>query len=94
MQINSSGSEECRQLAAWALRPVDQAFWLRLAEDRLKLEQDADKPTCGDERRGPRTRRHQAGGAPRCCPCGVRHRANPAIHLAAKLSARCPGVGG
>jgi hypothetical protein len=26
-------------------KPVDKAFWLRLAEDWLKLAQDADKPS-------------------------------------------------
>lgn len=37
--------EECRQLAGTAIKPVDKAFWLRLAEDWLKLAQDADKPS-------------------------------------------------
>jgi hypothetical protein len=38
-------AEECRQLANTALKAVDKAFWLRLAEDWLKLAQEADKPT-------------------------------------------------
>jgi hypothetical protein len=38
-------AEECRQLAATALKAVDKAFWLKLAEDWLKLAQEADKPT-------------------------------------------------
>lgn len=38
-------AEECRQLAGTALKAVDKAFWLRLAEDWLKLAQEADKPT-------------------------------------------------
>jgi hypothetical protein len=38
-------AEECRQLAGTAIKPVDKAFWLRLAEDWLKLAQDADKPS-------------------------------------------------
>jgi hypothetical protein len=38
-------AEECRQLAATALKAIDKAFWLRLAEDWLKLAQEADKPT-------------------------------------------------
>jgi hypothetical protein len=37
-------AEECRQLAATAIKPKDKAFWLRLAEDWLKLAQEADKP--------------------------------------------------
>jgi hypothetical protein len=37
--------EECRQLSATALKSVDKAFWLRLAEDWLKLAQEADKPS-------------------------------------------------
>jgi hypothetical protein len=36
-------AEECRQLAAMALKQTDKAFWLRLAEDWLKLAQEADK---------------------------------------------------
>jgi hypothetical protein len=38
-------AEECRQLAATALKGIDKAFWLRLAEDWPKLAQEADKPT-------------------------------------------------
>jgi hypothetical protein len=38
-------AEECRQLAATALNALDKAFWLKLAEDWLKLAQEADKPT-------------------------------------------------
>jgi hypothetical protein len=38
-------AEECRQLAATALKAIDKAFWLRLAEDWLKLAQEADKPS-------------------------------------------------
>jgi hypothetical protein len=37
-------AKECRQLTAGALKPVVKAFWLRLAEDWLKLAQAADKP--------------------------------------------------
>jgi hypothetical protein len=37
-------AKECRQLTARALKPVVKAFWLRLAEDWLKLAQAADKP--------------------------------------------------
>jgi hypothetical protein len=37
-------AKECRQLTAGALKPVVKAFWLRLAEERLKLAQAADKP--------------------------------------------------
>jgi hypothetical protein len=40
-------AEECRQLAARALKAADKVFWLRLAEDWLKLAQEADKPTKG-----------------------------------------------
>jgi hypothetical protein len=36
-------AEECRQLARTARKPEDQAFWLRLAEDWLKLAQHADE---------------------------------------------------
>jgi hypothetical protein len=32
-------------LAATALKAIDKAFWLHLAEDWLKLAQEADKPT-------------------------------------------------
>jgi hypothetical protein len=38
-------AEECRQLAATALKAIDKTFWLRLAEDWLKLAQEADKPS-------------------------------------------------
>jgi hypothetical protein len=38
-------AKECRQWAATALKAVDKAFWLRLAEDWLKLAQEADNPT-------------------------------------------------
>ena len=34
---------ECRQLAATTTIPADKAFWLRVAEDWLKLAQEADK---------------------------------------------------
>jgi hypothetical protein len=40
-------AEDCRQLAAGEHKQVDKAFWLRLAEDWLKLAQDADKPPGG-----------------------------------------------
>jgi hypothetical protein len=38
-------AEEARQMAARSLKQEDKAFWLRLAEDWLKLAQDADKGT-------------------------------------------------
>jgi len=38
-------AEECRQLAAAAIKPADKAFWLRVAEDWLRLAQEADKPS-------------------------------------------------
>jgi hypothetical protein len=40
-------AEDCRQLAASERKQVDKAFWLRLAEDWLKLAQGADKPPGG-----------------------------------------------
>jgi hypothetical protein len=40
-------AEECRQLAAIALKQSDKAFWLRLAEDWLKLAQKADGQNAG-----------------------------------------------
>jgi hypothetical protein len=36
-------AEECRQMAARAISPIDKASWLRLAEDWLRLAQTADK---------------------------------------------------
>jgi hypothetical protein len=64
-------AEECRQLAATALKAIDKAFWLRLAEDWLKLAQEADKPTkqltgssAGDgssKQSAPRPRRQSRG---------------------------------
>jgi hypothetical protein len=41
-------AQECRQLAATALKAVDKAFWLRLAEDWLKLAQERASPASGD----------------------------------------------
>ena len=35
-------AEEARQMAGRAGRPMDKAFWLHLAEDLIKLAQDAD----------------------------------------------------
>jgi hypothetical protein len=37
-------AEDCRALAARAIKPIEKAFWLRRAEDWLKLAQEADKP--------------------------------------------------
>jgi hypothetical protein len=37
-------ADDCRALAARAIKPIDKASWLRLAEDWLKLAQAADKP--------------------------------------------------
>jgi hypothetical protein len=38
-------AEEARQTAARCLKHEDQAFWLRLAEDWLKLAQKPDNST-------------------------------------------------
>jgi hypothetical protein len=40
-------AEECRQLAGIALKQSDKAFWLRLAQDWLKLAQKADEQNEG-----------------------------------------------
>jgi hypothetical protein len=37
-------AEDCRSFAATAVKATDKAFWLRLAEDWLKLAQEADQP--------------------------------------------------
>jgi hypothetical protein len=36
-------AEEARQTAARSLKQEDKAFWLRLAEDWIKLSQQADE---------------------------------------------------
>jgi len=36
-------AEECRQMAAQALHPVDKDAWLKLAADWLKLAEKAEK---------------------------------------------------
>jgi hypothetical protein len=36
-------AEEARQMAVRSLKQEDKAFWLRLAEEWIKLAQDADK---------------------------------------------------
>lgn len=36
-------AEDARNHAARSLKQVDKAFWLRLAEDWIKLAQEADK---------------------------------------------------
>ena len=36
-------AEEARQMAARSLKQEDKAFWLRLAEDWIKLAQQADE---------------------------------------------------
>jgi hypothetical protein len=38
-------AEEARQMAARSLKQEDKAFWLRLAEDWIKLAQQADENT-------------------------------------------------
>jgi hypothetical protein len=35
-------AEDCRALAARAIKAADKAFWLRLAEDWLKLAQEVE----------------------------------------------------
>jgi hypothetical protein len=35
-------AEECRQLASTSKKPEDKVFWLRLAEDWLKLAQQVE----------------------------------------------------
>jgi hypothetical protein len=35
-------AEEARQMAARSLKQEDKAFWLRMAEDWIKLAQEAD----------------------------------------------------
>ena len=36
-------AEDARQLAARSVRPDDEAFWLRMAEDWAKLARSADE---------------------------------------------------
>jgi gluconate kinase len=36
-------ANDARQMAARSLKQEDKAFWLRLAEDWIKLAQEADK---------------------------------------------------
>jgi hypothetical protein len=36
-------AEDARQMATQSVNQEDKAFWLRLAEDWIKLAQDADK---------------------------------------------------
>ena len=38
-------AEEARQMAACSLKQQDKAFWLRQAEDWIKLAQKADENT-------------------------------------------------
>ncbi|MEK9285694.1 hypothetical protein MTR72_39920 [Bradyrhizobium sp. ISRA442] len=38
-------AEKCRELAEEATSPLDKEAWLRLAEDWLKLAQQADEDT-------------------------------------------------
>ena len=38
-------AEECRELAEKAMSPLDQEAWVRLAEDWLKLAQEAERGT-------------------------------------------------
>jgi hypothetical protein len=49
-------AEEARQMSVKAISPLDQATWLRIAEDWLKLAADADK-----REGGYRAWRHDAG---------------------------------
>jgi hypothetical protein len=38
-------AEECRQMAKQAANPQDKEAWVRLAEDWLKLAQEAERGT-------------------------------------------------
>jgi hypothetical protein len=38
-------AEECRELAEKAMSPLDKEAWVRLAEDWLKLAQEAERST-------------------------------------------------
>ena len=43
-----SEAKECRQLAERATKPVDKEASLRLAEDWVKLAEDAERREAGD----------------------------------------------
>ena len=43
-------AEDARQMATRSLKQGDKAFWLRLAEDWIKLAQEADKGTLARDR--------------------------------------------
>jgi hypothetical protein len=36
-------AEECRQMAAKVISPLDKEAWLKLAEDWLRLAREADR---------------------------------------------------
>lgn len=46
-------AEEARQMAAQSPKAGDKAFWLRLAEDWIKLAQEADKSDDRDANQRP-----------------------------------------